>query len=87
MYVSIPSHPNPSHLALLARDEQTRVRTTKELIVPSSTTCVLTIAVPRRAQNVAATKPAWTAVIAVSAVEPCSRNAPVEMSWRGRVMR
>ena len=61
--------------------------TSSELIVPSSTTCVLTIAFPSNAQNVAATKPAWTAVMAVRAVEPCSRKDPVVMSWRGRVTR
>ena len=61
--------------------------TSKELIVPSSTICVLTMALPRRAQKVAATRPAWMAVIAVRAVEPCSRKEPVERSWKGRVSR
>ena len=47
-----------------------RQLTINELSVPSSTTCVLTTAFPRSAQNVAATRPAWIAVTAVSAVDP-----------------
>ena len=59
---------------------QAKALTKSELIVPSSTSCVLTIALPRSAQKVAATNPACMAVIAVSAVEPCSRKEPVERS-------
>lgn len=61
------------------------ILTIKELRVPSSTTCVLTIAFPRRAQKVAATKPAWIAVSTERAVEPCWRKEPVVRSCKGRV--
>ena len=60
--------------------KQSKPLTNSAVIVPSSTSCVLTIALPSSAQKVAATKPACTAVIAVSAVEPCSRKEPVERS-------
>lgn len=58
-----------------------------ELSVPSSTTCVETIALPSNVQNNAATTPAWIAVKATSAVDPCCRTAPVEMSWNGKEIR
>lgn len=45
------------------------------------------MAFPRRAQKVAATAPACIADMTTRAVEPWWRKAPVEMSWRGRVMR
>lgn len=59
-------------------------RTMSELRVPSSTTCVETIALPSNAQNSAATMPAWRPVKATSAVDPCCRTAPVVMSWNGK---
>ena len=61
------------------------IRTMRELRVPSSTTCVLTMALPRRVQNVAATRPAWMAVNTDKAVEPCCRKEPVVRSCKGRV--
>ena len=64
-----------------------KMRTTIELNVPSSTTCVLTSPFPRRVQKVAATVPAWIAVSTTSAVEPCSMNEPVVRSWKGRVRK
>ena len=45
------------------------------------------MAFARRTQKVLATRPAWTAVMAVRAVEPCSRKEPSDMSWKGRVRR
>ena len=62
-------------------------RTRRALIVPSSTICVLMSALPNKAQKVAATRPAWMAVMAVSAVVPCSRKEPVVISWKGRVRK
>ena len=59
-------------------------RTMSELRVPSSTTCVETIALPSNAQNSAATTPAWRAVKTTSAVDPCSRTAPVVRSCNGK---
>jgi hypothetical protein len=58
-----------------------------ELRVPSSTTCVLTMPLANRAQNVAATNPACIAVSTVRAVEPCSKKDPVVRICRGRVKR
>lgn len=45
-------------------------RTISELRVPSSTICVLRIALPSNAQKVAATTPAWIAVRTTRAVVP-----------------
>ena len=58
-----------------------------ELRVPSSTTCVDTMALPSNAQNRPATTPAWRAVKATSAVDPCSSTAPVVRSWNGKEMK
>lgn len=57
--------------------------TIRALSVPSSTTCVLTMAFPSSAQNVAATSPACTAVTAVSAVDPCFPKS-VDLHGRGK---
>lgn len=62
-------------------------RTTSELRVPSSTTCVETMALPSNVQNSAATVPAWIAVKTTSAVDPCCRTAPVVRSWNGNEMK
>jgi len=62
-------------------------RTTSELRVPSSTTCVETMALPSNAQNNPATTPAWRAVRATSAVDPCCSTAPVVRSWNGKEMK
>ena len=58
-----------------------------ELRVPSSTTCVETMALPSNAQNSPATTPAWRAVRATSAVDPCCSTAPVVRSWNGKEMK
>ena len=55
-----------------------------ELRVPSSTTWVDTMALPSNVQNNATTMPACIAVKTTSGVDPCSRTAPVVMSWNGR---
>ena len=55
--------------------------------VPSSTSCVDTMALASSAQKKATTRPAWTAVNTTRAFEPCSRNEPVVRSWKGRVAR
>ena len=67
-----------------ARGGTGKPRTIKELIVPSSTTCVATRALASNDQKSAATTPACSAVRATSAVEPCVSTAPLESSWRGR---
>lgn len=54
--------------------------TMRELRVPSSTTCVLTIPFAKSVQKVAATRPACIAVSTTRAVEPCSRKEPVVRS-------
>jgi hypothetical protein len=62
-------------------------RTMSELRVPSSTTCVETMALPSNAQNSAATTPAWMAVKTTSGVDPCCRTAPVVRSWNGKEIK
>lgn len=61
--------------------------TTILLIVPSSTTCVATIALPNNVQNSAATSPACIAVSTVRAVEPCSRREEEVRRLKGRVRK
>ena len=61
--------------------------TTRLASVPSSTTCVATIALASNDQKSATTDPTWMAVSTTSGVEPCSRKAPVVMSCSGRVSR
>lgn len=67
--------------------EAEKRRTISELRVPSSTTCVETMALPSNDQNNAATMPAWMAVKTTSASDPCCRTAPVVRSWNGKEMK
>jgi len=58
-----------------------------ELRVPSSTTCVATMALASKVQNNVATRPACMAVSTTNADEPWVRNEPVVINWKGRVKR
>jgi len=55
--------------------------------VPSSTTCVATMALASNVQNNVTTRPACMAVSTTKADEPWARNEPVVINWKGRVKK
>ena len=69
--------PLVSHRSGTIHNATLRWRTMSEKRVPSSTTCMVTIALPNNTQKNVATVPAWRAVKTTSPNDPCCRRPPV----------